>query len=42
MCDDYEVDGVIADIKGSGGVVDSFDMSSALLPDAEKAVNETL
>jgi uncharacterized membrane protein len=42
MCDDYEVDGVVADLKQSGGTVESFDMSSALLPDAEKAVNDAV
>lgn len=42
MCDDYEVDGVVADMKQSGGVVNSYDMSSALLPDAEKAVNDAM
>ena len=42
MCDDYEVDGVVADMKQSGGTVNSFDMSSALLPDAEKAVNDAV
>jgi hypothetical protein len=42
MCDDYEIDGVIADMKQSGGVVSSYDMSSALLPEAEKAVNDAV
>lgn len=42
MCDDYEVDGVVSDLKQSGGTVESFDMSSALLPDAEKAVNDAV
>lgn len=42
MCDDYEVDGVVADLKQSGGTVESFDISSALLPDAEKAVNDAV
>jgi hypothetical protein len=42
MCDDYEMEGVVSDMRSSGGTVNSFEMSSALLPETEKAVSETV
>ena len=40
MCDDYEVDGVLADLRQKGGTASVFNMSSAALPEAAKAVDE--
>ena len=38
MCDDYEVDGVVADLKHNDGEVVTFAMSSADLPATAEAV----
>ena len=38
MCDDYEVDGVVADMKQHNGEVKTFAMSSADLPATAEAV----